>query len=238
LEVGLARLFESVWPDSAISLGDVLSQLLKNPLKARIGGLAGSEPDNQIASFFARWNFPTSGVEVYGELGREDNSYDVRDLVLEPDHDLAFMVGLQRAWVRPGGSILILRAELLNSAITDLNRLRGQAPPYVHTRALQGHTQLGQLLGAPSGYGGGGTTVALEWVGPAGRRTVTWRRMLREPAFPPARKDVLHAVTVDWLFFRPRLDLAPEATLVSNLTRDAGGDPINVRAALTTRLHW
>jgi hypothetical protein len=239
LEIGVARLFENVWPDSGLSVGDVLGQLLKNPLKVYISaGIAGSEPDNQIASLFARWSFPASGVEVYGELGREDNSHDVRDLLLEPDHDLAYLVGVQRAWRRPRNELLVLRAELLNSSITHLDRVREQAPAYVHTRALQGHTQRGQVLGAPSGYGGGGSTVALEWLTPNGRRTVTWRRLLREPAFPPAPRDVMHAVTLDWLFFRPRLDLAPEATLVYNLNRDAGGDPINLRGALTTRLHW
>lgn len=242
LEIGSGRLFENVWPDSGVTVWDLLSPFLHNPLKERRAqaiGNGGEEPDNQLASLFARWIFPASGVAVYGELGREDNSYDLRDLLMEPDHSMTFMVGMQRAWVRPQGETLLLRAELLNSAVSHLVRVRNEAPPYIHTPVRQGHTQLGQLLGAPDGYGGGGTTVALDWFTRTGRRTITWRRMLREPGDSTTTpRDVMHAVTADWLLFRPRVDLMPEATIVYNLNRNQRGDAINLRVALTGVVHW
>lgn len=241
LEIGVARLFQDAWPDSGLTLGDILGPLLKNPLKARLaldnGGGAG-QPDNQLASVFARWSFPASRVAVYGELGREDNAYDARDLILEPDHDLTYLVGLERVWPRPAGALMVVRAELLNSSISHLNQVRDQAPLYIHASLIQGHTQRGQLLGAPAGYGGGGTTLGIAWYDPRGRHGITWRRMDQDPSELQAAKDVIHALTFDWLLLRRRVDLLPEATLAYNLNRAGGGDVVNLRVALSGTLHW
>jgi hypothetical protein len=241
LEVGGARLFHNVWPDSGVSLSDLLSPLIKNPFKVRLAaqlGNEGAEPDNQLASAFFRWNVQRAGLEVYGEMGREDNAFDTRDFLVEPDRDASYLLGFQRVWKRGDGSLLALRGEVLNSAPSHLVQTRVPAPAYIHAPIRQGHTQLGQVLGAPGGYGGGSGMIALEWLTASGRRTVTWRRTIREPAAYAAPLDVVHALTVDALLFRRRIDLTPEATLAYNLNRDGGGDALNLRAALTGRLHW
>ena len=241
LEVGGARVFHDAWPDDGLNAGDLISQLLKNPFKARltaqIGG-DGSEPDNQLASLFFRWNVPRARLELYGEVGREDNAFDMRDFLVEPDRDMSFSLGMQRVWARQDGSLLALRAEVLNSAASHLALTRPAGPPYVHTPIAQGHTQRGQVLGAPGAYGGGAGIVAVDWLTAAGRRTITWRRMHREPVAADMKKNVVHAVTIDWLMFRQRVDLLPEATVAYELNRLPGGDALNLRLALTGRLHW
>lgn len=241
LEIGGARLFQSAWPDSGLSLGDVLTPLYKNPFKSRlvvtVGG-DGTEPDNQIASLFARWNVPGAGLELYGEMAREDNAYDLRDVLIEPDRDMAYSLGLQRVWKRSPARFVTLRGEVMSSAASHLARIRQPAPAYVHEPVRQGHTQRGQVLGAPAGFGGGAGMVAIDWITPSGRSTLSWRRALREPTILPTPPDVVHSLTAEWLLFRPRIDLVPEATLAYNLNRDAGGNPVNLRAALTGRFHW
>lgn len=243
LEVGGGRLFENFWPDTGFSLRDVMRPLFENLLKsslARKFGNAANNPDNQIASVFARWVFPQSGVEMYGEVGREDNAWDLRDLIAEPDHDMAYMLGLTRVWKRPGGHLLVVRGELLNSAVTDLNRVRDQTPPYEHSPIVQGHTQLGQVLGASSGYGGGGMSLAADVYTPGRRVSLSWRRAMREPPTTPrSAHDVIHALTLDGEFLRVPFDIAPELSLVYNQSRNAeGGGVLNLRAAVGTRLHW
>ncbi|HEX5971094.1 MAG TPA: capsule assembly Wzi family protein, partial [Gemmatimonadaceae bacterium] len=209
LEIGGGRLFENVWPDTGFSYGDVIRPLFQSLLKTKLNqkfGNAGDKPDNQLASIFARWAFPESGVEVYGEYGREDNAWDTRDLLLEPDHDVAYLLGLARVWKRPGGRLLVVRGEVLNSAMTDLRRVRDQAPNYVHFPVVQGHTQEGQVLGAPSGFGGGSAGMVLDLYAPSSRLTMSWRRSMREP--PPAPTfvhDVTHTVSMDGVFFRRRI---------------------------------
>ena len=241
LEIGASRVFQNAWADTGIRVSDILSQLLKNPFKVRLStrlGTDGSEPDNQLASVFARWNVPGAGLELYGEIGREDNAYDTRDLLVEPDRDMSFSLGFQRVWNRADRGLVALRGEVLNSAASHLTVIRPQAPLYTHTPVTQGHTQLGQLLGAPGGYGGGAGMVAVEWLTARGRRTIAWRRLVRVPVELTAPRDVINAISIDWLVFRPRIDIAPEATLAYNQNRNSSSDALNFRAAMTGRFHW
>ncbi|HYS70083.1 MAG TPA: hypothetical protein VEM14_07550, partial [Gemmatimonadaceae bacterium] len=105
LEIGGSRFVHSIWPREGIP-----SSYLKKPLQAFLKvnqpgidqQLAGT--DNQVASFFARWAFRESGLEVYGEYGREDNSYDLRDFMQEPDHSRSYSLGLAKTFRRsPSG---------------------------------------------------------------------------------------------------------------------------------------
>ena len=117
--------------------------------------------------------------------------------------------------------------------------MRAQTPPYVHNPITQGHTQLGQLLGAPGGFGGGTTVVAVDWVNAGGRRSITWRRVMREPVLNTTdSRDVIQAVTADWVIFRPRIDLKPEATAFYNLNGAGSGNVLHVRLALSGLVHW
>jgi hypothetical protein len=240
LEIGAGRVFEQIYPDSGVNLGRLLRPLFEGFLKIhQLNGTGGTDAANQLASFFARWAFPRSGLEVYGEIGREDHSWDLRDYLLEPDHDMTYMLGLQRAWQRPDGELIAVRGELLNSSMSHLNQVRMQLPPYIHDLIVQGHTNLGQVLGAPGAYGGGATTIAVDWSTKAGRRSLTWRRIDREPPTPgEGVRDIIHALTADRLVFGSRVDLVQEVTLAYNLNRNLGGDALNLRVALTGKAHW
>jgi hypothetical protein len=149
------------------------------------------------------------------------------------------MFGLQRVIRRPDGSLLVMRGELLNTSISHLYQVRPQAPPYVHDPITQGLTQQGQVLGAPGGYGGGSMMLSVESLTPTGRRTLSWRRLEREPALPPAaNRDVMHAVTAEWLMFRHRVDLGPEVAGIFNLNRNTNRDVLSLRVAMVGRAHW
>src|SRR5205814_1397494 len=133
LEIGGARFFHTPWNRGTV--GDVpwtrvFQAILKDRLRSSPTNPNGDSPDNQLASAFFRWAFAPTGLEVYGEFGREDHSADVRDLAAEPDHDSAYLLGLQRARLSvTAGSISVFRAEILNSRLSHLN---SQAPWYVH----------------------------------------------------------------------------------------------------------
>jgi hypothetical protein len=242
LEIGGGRLFENIWPDTGFGFGDVVRPLFQNLLKSQLNskfGNAGDRPDNQLASIFARWAFPQSGVEVYGEYGREDNAWDTRDLLLEPDHDVTYLFGFSRVWKRPGARLLVVRGEVFNSLVTHLDHVRVQTPAYEHSPIVQGHTQLGQILGAPSGYGGGGATVAIDVYSCDRRVSFVWRRAMREPPVAGSGiHDVTHALSVDGVFFRSAVDLAPEATIVVNPARNGGSRVFDARLGLVARAHW
>ena len=84
-----------------------------------------------------------------------------------------------------GAAILLLRGEILNTRVSHLDRVRPQTPLYRHSRMRQGHTHLGQILGASSGYGGSHARLALDLYHPGGRWGAALIRSRRLVPVPP-----------------------------------------------------
>ena len=249
LELGAGRLFHNIFADSTVTLGKVTRPILQGLLKvqraAALGNGSGDEPDNQIASLFARWVFPESGFEVYGEYGREDNAFDLRDFAVEPDHDVGVILGFRKAWKRSHDRLVVLRSEIFNDRLSHIDPLRGESVPYIHTPITQGHTNLGQILGAPDLKGGGGQSVALETYTSRGHTTLEYSHALRDqllfgerrPGYSPF--DVTHALRYEEITFLGRLDFVRGVTAAYELNRDfTGEDVFNLRLAATLRAHW
>src|SRR6185369_15410110 len=136
---------------------------------------------NEIVSVFARWVLPHSGFELHAEYGREDHSYDLRDLTQEPDHSRAYSLGARKVFSMKPGSITAGRFELMNFQLPQLARYRGEGEFYIHGLIRQGHTYKGQLLGADVGVGtGAGSVTAVDHFTPKGRWTASWTRVVRQ----------------------------------------------------------
>ncbi len=132
LEVGGGRVFHRLTPTGGVSLGQLFSvfenffQSAAAMSQKNLPTDANYTPDNQIASAFASWSHPRSGLRIYGELLKNDNNLDVRELATEPDHDAAILLGVEQAFARArdGSAFTILRAETVNARITHLDRVR------------------------------------------------------------------------------------------------------------------
>lgn len=248
LELGGARFFHTPWPDDGLTgahLAKPFEGILKRQLATEENPNGDMPGDNQLASVFARWVFPRSGVEVYGEYAREDHSWDARDFWLEPDHISAYLVGLQRVW-KSDDRYIVGRAEMANSRVSHLAQVRGQTVMYMHSDLWQGHTHRGQVLGSAGIPGGGAAVLAADMYHPGGRWTASWSRIMRaefqqpeESGLPdPERADVMHALAVDGVLFRRRADLLGGVTLVQNLNRDFARDAFNLNLSLGARARW
>lgn len=247
LEIGGSRFIHSIWPRSGIP-----SSYLRKPLQAFLKvnqpgidqQIAGT--DNQLASFFARWAFRQSGLEVYGEYGREDNSYDQRDLLQEPDHQRAYAIGLAKVFGKPTSQFNVLRVELMNFQLPPLATTgRGEGSIYTHTPLAQGHTNRGQLIGADVGVGAAaGSTVRWDHYSTAGRWGIFWRRDVRQESSDPTLtsplrtqdSDVLHAFGFERLTFTRRFDITTSLTVMRDLSRDLSESRSNLNAAFTITL--
>lgn len=248
LEIGGARFFHVLWSDSVINRANLtrtLTGLLKISRIKASGNEQGTEPDNQLASLFARWVFPKSGLEVYGELAREDHNLNLRDLNSEPDHNSGYLLGLQRAWSRSSAGRRVFRIETVNTRVTSLQIIRGQAPFYVHSPVRQGHTNQGQVLGSFAAFGGGATVVAIDNYSTSGRRTISWSRIMRAesrtraagmPA--PDEADVFHTLTLDGVARRDKMAITYELTGVYEVNRNFGGNAFNARVATGIQYAW
>jgi hypothetical protein len=248
LEVGVTRFFHSQWPADGFSHARFslpLEGILKHSL-ATADNPTATDADNQLASVFARWVFPASGIEIYGEYGREDHNIDLRDLWQEPDHDAGYTIGLQRTWHR-ANRVFAVRGELLNTRLSSLEQGRAQAPFYVHVGSVsQGHTELGQFLGAPGGYGGGAATLAVDTYAANGRWTVRWDRMSEaefrgtdQNATPsPLRADVLHSFGIERVLDQRMVSYSVGARAVWELNRNFVADQFNLNLTAGARLVW
>jgi hypothetical protein len=248
LEVGFARFFETIWPDSGLTRDDYLrpfNAFFKATRAQQVGG-TGDEPDNQLASIFARWAFPRAGVEVYGEFGREDYNADEQDLIGEPDHDASYMVGMQRVWKRGKTALVAVRGEVLNTRMTSLNIVRQQTPFYEHTPVIQGFTQNGQVLGSYGAHGGGASNLSVDWYRPDGKWTFEWSRIALGEVLATGPSgaqavgslaEVTHALSAERLLFLDRYALTLGVDEVFKLNQSFNGVLANtrLRAALQIR---
>lgn len=238
LEVGAGRFIHQRWPSGGLSLrelGKPFEGILKKSLTSP-SDITGNNPDNQVASAFARWAFPGTGFEVYGEFGREDHAWQLVDLAMEPEHSSAYMLGFAKVWRTVDGRLLGLRGEVLNAQKGLLNLTHAQGAWYIHSLTPEGHTERGQVLGSDAAFGGAGAWVALDRYDARGRWTLSWTRELRMPQGTfvktgvqnPHADDVWHALTFERLWRSPRMDVTGSVTAVYELNRYFGGDAFNL----------
>jgi hypothetical protein len=231
LELGAARFFHSIWPRTGIPRSyftKPFQAILKNGLSSSGGFLGGADPgagDNQEASAFARWVFPSSGFELYGEYGREDHSANIRDIIQEPDHSRSYGLGFRKVFHRDSTRFSAIRFEMINYELPTLARHRSEGGIYIHYVLRQGHTNLGQLIGSDAGVGSGaGATLAWDRFDSTGRLSVGWTRSIRaedgtfyENGVPTSiARDILHVLC----FERSRYVLGGELSAKLAVVRD------------------
>lgn len=254
LELGGIRFFHSIWPTSGIPRSYV-TKVFQGILKKDIPAEGIKDPrlpaeeqqgiaDNQLISVFFRWVLPRSGFEVHAEYGRDDHSYDFRDLTQEPDHSRAYSIGARKVFSSKAATLTAGRVEIMNFQLPQLARYRGEGEMYVHGLIRQGHTYKGQLLGADVGVGtGAGSVMAVDRFTPGGRWTVSWTRIVRQEngnytllgVRAPRSIDVSHAVGLEASTFMSEFEFTYGVTLVRELNRDFKSDATNINALLGLR---
>ncbi|MDZ7630045.1 MAG: hypothetical protein U5K74_01490 [Gemmatimonadaceae bacterium] len=64
--------------------------------------------DDQLGTLYARWHLPKRGAEFSLEWLREDNSFDSRDLIQEPEQNAAIVAGFRVATRRRASTRLAM----------------------------------------------------------------------------------------------------------------------------------
>lgn len=141
--------------------------------KAKVGNAAtDARKQDELASLFMRWVWLKAKGEIYFEYAREDNAWNMRDWLLEPDHSAAYIVGIQKlfSFGSHAGQFIQVNAEVTNLASnsTTVNRDRNYSQPvgywYTHSQVRQGYTNDGQVLGAGIGPGSNLQWLQVKWV--------------------------------------------------------------------------
>jgi len=203
--------------------------------------------DNQLASAYFRWVFPHSGFEVYGERGYEDQFYDLREFLNDPDHDRSYLIGFQKTFRKTLTGLDVLKFEAINYQLSTLARPRpGEGAIYLHVGLRQGHTNRGQLLGASAGVNAAAASV-IEWsrYSTVGRTSWFLRRILRAEegdyyltgVVNPRASDVLIAAEVERMRFGRYADFGAKIGVMQDFNRNFAKDVPNLNLQITSRLH-
>jgi hypothetical protein len=122
-------------------------------------------PRDQYISAFARWVLPESKTEFYFQLGRNDASYDLRDLILEPESSRAYIVGMQKLFpLVQQDAYIQLAIELSQLQGPNVGLVRSQPNWYSHYQVRAGYTNEGQVLGAGIGPNANQQSLSISWV--------------------------------------------------------------------------
>jgi hypothetical protein len=245
LELGASRFFHMFWPDGGPTWTDLRTPIESFFKRRLTTAKTGDDNANQLASAFVRWVLPHSGMEVYGEFGREDHNWDSRDLILEPDHASAHSFGFRKAWPVSPRRMIALRGEWIEMRLNTLTRNRDIGGGYyLNSTVRQGHTERGQLLGADVTAGSGSaTTLALECYTPNGRWTASWARTqidtsgtyFRTGVRPPRVPEAAHALGFELMRFLGPVDLRTGLTAVYDFNRYFKTDAFNLNAIVGAR---
>lgn len=252
LELGGARFIHSVPSETGFRIRDAFR--LFTGVTETSTGSQNRLAENQLASVFFRWAFPKAGVELYGEIVKEDYARDLRHVIEEPEDVMGRVFGLQKAWVRSDKSIVVFRAETVNTLVHHSERFDrfrlGNSPLrlFYNGGVHQGHTHGGQLLSSPTAYGGSGWTIGVDSYHAQGRWTLDVFRALQTEFSTihsgtegPGMSDVIYALKLEAVQFRDgfewRTSLVPSLNLNRNLVQE--NDVFNLSIELSIRgLPW
>lgn len=128
--------------------------------------LADQRYDDEYFSIFGRWVIPDANAEVYGEYGRTDASWDMRDLIVQLEHTRAYVIGFRKlvALQNANDDMLQLGMEFTQLETPKTAKLRTSHPWYTHYRVRNGYTHLGQVVGAGVGPGSNVQSIDLTWI--------------------------------------------------------------------------
>jgi len=167
LFLGMSRVVQV--KGEADGLWDYFSILtIKPKQELNDGGIeAGDKNRNQILSIFGRYLFAASHAEVYFEIGREDNWYDLEDLITRPQYSTAYNVGLRKLHPLKGkDKWLEFSAEYTKIQAPVENFNNPNFTPnsfYQHANGI-GWTNRGQVLGAGIGPGSNMMTAGVTYL--------------------------------------------------------------------------
>lgn len=180
IHLGLSRAIHTYMEHGVLTAEDyslILDPiLLTNFIKSR-GPFDLAKPRNHLNSLYARWVWPESRMEIYGEFFRDDYAFDARDLMMEPRHNSGYAFGFQHLILGKYANFYKINVEFTNMTPGFLEEVRAQNYYYTDNQIRQGHTNEGQVLGAAIGPGSNSQFMSVDAYFDKGRIGAYTRRL-------------------------------------------------------------
>jgi hypothetical protein len=198
LHLGFSRVFYQYRADVPNSLNGwlpVFSSFFKKKIRdeSEFGGR------DQISSIFFRLVLPNDHAEVYAEYGRNDHAGDLDDLIVEPEHARAYIIGGKKLFKNAKGTDIELMAEITQMQTPATFTLREGMPWYTHLEVRHGYTHFGQVMGAGIGSGSNSQSIGLRWLKERKQYGAFFERVVRNNDFYYALNANQHNYYAHWV---------------------------------------
>ena len=181
LFLGFSRAYYLYRKDMGNSVGDYIP-ILGSIFKSNSLGEDNKRRD-QLASFFLRWILPKEKTEFYFEYGRNDFSLNLRDILMSPEHSLAYIVGIKKLLEISGKRYVELATELTQTSISYPINFRQQEGWYRHYQVRDGYTNNGQVLGAGIGPGSNSQMISIKYYNCLSSLGIMFERIVHDKDF-------------------------------------------------------
>jgi hypothetical protein len=165
LFLGFSRAFHLYTSDMGSGLTDVFPFIL--PFEKKRVPFEDEKRRDQLASISARWVFPASQVEIYGEIGWNDYPNSLIDWYLSLEHSRAYLFGMRKVFPQSPSRYVRLAIENTSMDMTADRIVRNNGPWYRHDFVRHGYTNEGKVLGSGIGPGSNLQTFDVAFVRPA-----------------------------------------------------------------------
>ncbi|MGM0506585.1 MAG: capsule assembly Wzi family protein [Bacteroidota bacterium] len=239
LTLGLIRMVHSPLPDGERRWGDIRAVLDPFYLK-KLQENQGDDSERKLRyalnSIYARWIWPESQFEIFGEFMRDDYAWDSRDFLMEPHHSSGYSFGFQKLFptTLPGARWIRAHMEFTNLTPSYLALVRPQGYRYAHPDIPGGHTNRGQLLGAAIGPGSNSQFLKLDALTDWGRLGLFFQRKADNNQFHYEYDQSLGRDTSWGDYKRHRTDL----TVGLDLLWLTGPIALTAKASWTTMMNY
>lgn len=239
LYVGFSRMFYLYNSDVESSLDGYLP-IFGAFFKGKTNGEDEKRRD-QLLSVFARLVLPKEKAEFYAEFGRNDHSQNFTDLMLEPEHARAYIIGGRKIFTTAKKTDVELMFELTQLENSPTAWLRPQEGWYTHYQVRHGYTNRGQVLGAGIGPGSNSQTLGISWIKGIKKIGFTLERVVKDndfyyKAFAPLQNPRFHWVDLslnaykDWyckrFIFSANLSFVRSLNYQWRYQHDASGEEV------------
>jgi len=139
---------------------------------------------DQLFNIFTRYLLKEANLEVYGEFGWNDHKYNLRDLVLNPDHSAAFTFGFRKIFSRQKlNKYYKLETEYTQMAPTNSDIARGSGNWYTHYQIGEGYTQFGQIIGGGITPGDNLLSLRISQINKTTAQSIKFEKYQHDPQF-------------------------------------------------------
>jgi len=132
----------------------------------------------QLGSVFARYLFTKSHAELYVEYGYNDNTANLRDIQMSPDHSAAFTAGFKKLYPIKNHKWIDFGAELTQLAQSADNSIRNGGYWYLYSG---GYTNQSRIIGSGFGMGSNMQTITVSLKDGFNQQGFLLQRLVHDP---------------------------------------------------------